>query len=131
MIIGVTAFYFVISDINTIISNSVEKRMKFSNCMTKLAKIQEKYTLSSTVLQKARKSIIDSKPCSKMSWQKWFLDQFPMSLQNDLKYHIYSKMFSYFEWSNRLSIKTLNLLGDSVREVEFDESKAHKIPLYT
>jgi hypothetical protein len=123
MIIGVTSFYFVISDINTIISNSVEKGMKFSFCMAKLEKIQKKYLLSNSVYKKARMSIFNSKPSTDASWKKWFLDQFPMYLQNELKYHIYSKMFSCFEWTSKLTSKTLNLLGDSIREVEFEESK--------
>ena len=93
--------------------------------MTKLEKIQKKYMLSSGVYQKARMSIFKSKHSTHASWRKWFLDQFPMYLQNELKYHIYSKMFSFFDWNNQLTFNTLNLLGDAVKEVDFEESSCN------
>lgn len=124
MIIGVISFYFVISDINTIISNSVAKGMKLSSRLTKLEKIRQQYILSPQLCQKARVSIFQPRAFSEESSQDWFLAQFPKSLQNQLKFHIYSKLFSFFDWTLSLSPTTLSLLGDVVHQVQFEESGA-------
>ena len=131
MIIGVVSFYFVVSDINTIISNSVAKGIKVSSCMVKLEKIKELYPVSQKVYSQAKKSLFGKQPLDLARDRRRFLDHFPKSFQNDLKFHIYSKQFKDFPWVPQLGLSVLGMLGDAVREVDFEESKRDQTPKCT
>jgi hypothetical protein len=123
MIIGVTAFYFVVSDINTIISNSVAKEIQVSACMTKLDKIKKMYPISSDMYKAAKLSLFN-KNGKQLINTKGFLEHFPRSFGNELKFHMYSKKFELFKWTRDLPPIFLGRLGDVIREVELEESKS-------
>lgn len=123
MIIGVIVFYFVVSDINTIISNSVAKEIQVSACMTKLEKIKKKYPISSNMYKAAKLSLFN-KNLNNLVNTKGFLGHFPRSFENELKYHMYSKKFELFNWTQNVPSNFLGRLGDEIREVELEESKA-------
>lgn len=128
MIIGVIAFYFVVGDINTIISNSVVKGIQVSACMTKLEKIKKKYPISEKMYNDAKIALFN-KSSKGLNNVKTFLEHFPRSYQNKLKFHMYSKMFEHFKWLHNLSPNFLSRLGDDTREINLEEGMYYKAPL--
>ena len=117
IIIGVIGFYFVVSNINSIISNSIKKNKNFSICMTKLEKLKKKYNIDEKIYKLAKRALI------KEDFKKEVFDfvpmmiSFPKSLKKKLKYDMYINMFGGFRFLKDLPMETVISIGNKMKEV--------------
>lgn len=123
MIIGVIGFYFVVSNINSIISNSIKMNMKFTSKITLLTQLRDKYKLKPRFFKMVRESLIKEDYKEDIqNFQSMFL-KFPKYLRRELKYKMYLKVFGNFSLLRRLEKNILNAIGDKVKQVHFHESR--------
>ena len=123
IIIGVIGFYFVVSNINSIISNSIKKNKNFTICMTKLEKLKKKYDIDEKIYKLAKRALI------KEDFKKEVFDfipmmvSFPKSLKKKLKYDMYINMFGGFRFLKDLPMETVISIGNKMKEVVYQKSK--------
>jgi hypothetical protein len=122
MIIGVIGFYFVVSNINSIISNSIKNNMNFTAKITQLDKIRTRYKLNPNFFKMVRQSLIKKDYIQDIDNFKPMFNKFPNYLREELKYKMYLKMFGNFRILLRLEKHVLNKIGDCVKKVHFHES---------
>lgn len=124
MVIGVVGFYFVVSDINTIITNSILKNSKLTKKYTLLLKIQEQYEIDKYYIEKAQKALLKKKEIEKdfLEW-KDFINYFPEIYSKYLKYEIYISKFKNFKNISKMKKRELNILGDKITEIHISSSK--------
>jgi hypothetical protein len=131
MIIGVIGFYFVVSNINSIISNSIKRNMNFTSKITLLSNLRDKYKLKPKFYKMVRESLINEDYKEDITNFTPMLNKFPRYLQRELKYNMYLKIFGNFNLLRRLEKNILNAIGDKVKQVHFQESKHNKTKLST
>lgn len=117
MIMGVIGFYFVLSDINSIISSTLQSEYNFSSRVTMLEKIQEKYKMDYKVYIQAKRTLFEEERETRVFNIQPFVERFPKFLQLELKYSIYSRDFKNFGVFNYVDPLILAYLGDAVTRV--------------
>ena len=122
MIIGVIGFYFVVSNINSIISSSIRINMAFTAKITQLSKLNKKYKLDPELFKMVRSSLINEDYKRDISNFKPMFKKFPKYLRKELKYEMYKKVFGNFRILLGLQKKVLNSIGDHVTPLNFQES---------
>lgn len=125
MIIGVIGFYYVVSNINSIISSSIRINMAFSSKIMLLDKLNKKYKLDPVFFKMVRRSLIQEDYKRDISNFKPMFQKFPKYLRRDLKYEMYKKVFGKFKILLGLGKKVLNTIGDHVKNLHFQESKPY------
>lgn len=124
MVVGVIAFYFVLSDINSIISSGIKYDMDFSLRVTMLEKIQEKYRMRTCVYRQAKKTIFSEEEQQQTLDLPPFFRQFPRSLRQSLKFSAYSRDFAKSYFGKYVDPLIVNCLGDAARVVHIPASAA-------
>lgn len=119
IIMGVIGFYFVLSDINSVISTALKEDMNFSSRVTMLEKIQEKYQMNNKVYFKAKRTLFQEENQKGDIELRPFFQQFPRSLRQDLKYSVYSKNFELFAFTKYTEPLILNEIGDCMKRQTF------------
>lgn len=122
IIIGVIAFYFVLSDINSIISSGIRYDVQFSMRITMLEKIQEKYHMQKSIYLEARRALFNEElHQDKLDLQPFF-SHFPRSLRKTLKYSAYSRNFRKCYFSRYVDPLIINCIGDAAKSVKISAS---------
>ena len=124
MIIGVMGFYFVLSNINSVVSSTVRMDIEFAARLSMLEKIKKKYQLSLPVYKETKRSLFEDEFKSMDFNLNNFFKKFPISLREDLKYHLNVKKLAQFNLFYGLDRSTLNTLGDSLKLLRFEPSKS-------
>ena len=121
MVIGVVGFYFLLSDINSIISNTVKKEILFSSKLAMLEKVHISYNLADKTYKEAKLSLY--KQVDKENFDlDGFYSQFPIFIREELKFHVYSIMLKPFLIFQKLKMDQINRIGDSLQIETFDKS---------
>jgi hypothetical protein len=123
MISGVMGFYFVLSDINAVVSNAIRKDIEFSAKLSMLEKIQAKYTLTQGVYKDAKISLYEDEFKVIVLDLEPFFKKFPSSIREDLKYNVNSKKLKMFPLFWDLDRSIMNTLGDCLTETVIEPSK--------
>lgn len=122
MLILVVDFYFVLSNINSIISSTIKKDIEFAAKLSMLEKIEKKYALLPQTYKVAKMSLYEEEYRRDSFDLIPFFGKFPKSLRTDLKYHVYSKLLSSFPFFQNLESEIINSIGDCLKECTFDRS---------
>lgn len=122
MIIGVIGFYFVVSNINSIISNSIKKQSLISLKKSFLYKINEKKKFKPKILEMISKQIDDYNEFHEWKEVKKFLNVFPKVYKRDLKYAFYKNLLRDFQFLKSFNKKIINSVGDCMTELSFYKS---------
>jgi hypothetical protein len=122
MIVGVVGFYFLLSDINSIISNTIKKEIQFSAKLSMLEKVNENYQLTEETYKEAKQSLFELSENDKFNLDS-FYDQFPLVLKEKLKYRVYSNMLEQFSIFHKLKPEQINTIGDSLQNETFEKGK--------
>ena len=123
MLIGVVDFYFVLSNINSIISSTIKKDIEFAAKQTMLEKIQKKYMMDPKIYKNAKISLYEEEYRRDTFDLSPFFEKFPKSLREDLKFHVYSKLLFNFPFFRNLESEIINTIGDYLKESTFNKSK--------
>jgi hypothetical protein len=119
---GVMGFYFVLSDINAVVSNAIRKDIEFSQRLSMLEKIQTKYQLTEEVYKDAKISLYEDEfRVQKLDLQPFFL-RFPSSIREDLKFHVNSDKLKMFPIFSDLDRSDMNNLSDCFAEIIIESS---------
>ena len=120
MIIGVVGFYFLLSDINSIISNTIHKEIQFSARLAMLERVNNSYKLTEKTYKEAKQSLFEVEKRVKFDLEV-FYNQFPVILKEKLKYHVYSSMLNRFPIFHKLKPEQINHIGDSLQSETFEK----------
>lgn len=131
MIIGVIGFYFVVSNINSIISNTIKINMNFTAKISLLDKLQAKYKLNQRFYRMIRKSLIKEDYKRDVESFKPMFRKFPKYLRRELKYQMYLKVFGNFKILLKLDKNVLNKIGDCSAKLHFQKSGPDQIKPFT
>ena len=123
MMIGVMGFYFVLSDINAVVSDTVRKDIEFSARLSMLEKIQNKYKLTDDVYKQAKMSLYEDEFRIVNLDLKVFLPRLPSFLREDLKFQVNSVKLKEFVIFKNLDRPVLNQLGKCMVETTFEASR--------
>jgi hypothetical protein len=122
MIIGVIGFYFIISAINSYISESIKNKSDLSLNISKLYELKKEYQLSENSFQIVQNSLFQNDVVK----DKWnfteMLNQFPKSLKEELKYKMHMSLLDNFEFIKDLKWKLVIELGESFKIIKYKES---------
>lgn len=121
MFVGVVGFYFLLSDINSIISSTVLKEMQFSTKLDMLETVNKNYQLHRATYREARESLYRLSEQDEFDL-KTFYSHFPFHLKEDLKFHVYSQMLSQFPLFHKLDADQINRICDSLQLETFEQS---------
>lgn len=122
MCVGVVGFYFLLSDINSIISSTVGKEMQFSTKLDMLEKVNTSYQLTQATYREARQSLYRLSDRDEFDL-KTFYSHFPFHLREDLKYHVYSRMLSQFPLFHKLDADQINRISDALQIETFEKCR--------
>lgn len=131
MTVGVMGFYFVLSDINAVVSNAIRKDIEFSARLSMLEKIQIKYQLKQDIYKNAKMCLYEDEFKTVELDYDFFYSKFPISLREDLKFHVNSQKLANFALFKDLDRKVMNRLCDCLKEIEFEPSKPHQTKSFT
>lgn len=131
MTVGVMGFYFVLSDINAVVSNAIRKDIEFSARLSMLEKIQIKYQLQPQIYKNAKMSLYEDEFRVDTLDFDFFYSKFPISLREDLKFHVNSQKLSQFCIFKDLDRKIMNRLSECLQEMEFEPSKPDQTKSFT
>jgi hypothetical protein len=123
MLIGVVDFYFVLSNINSIISSTLKMDIEFASKLSMLEKIQKKYTLLPKTYKNAKVCLYEEEYRRDSFDLIPFFEKFPKSLRGDLKFHVYSKLLHNFPFFENLASEIINSIGDCLKESSFKKSR--------
>jgi hypothetical protein len=121
MFVGVVGFYFLLSDINAIISEAVNKEMQFSSKLSMLEKVNESYKLSQETYKEAKISLYQLADSSCVDLP-FFYRQFPLKIREELKYAVYNDMLVQFPLFHKLKMEQINRIGDALKFQVFEKS---------
>lgn len=116
-------FYFVLSNINAVVSNAIQKDIVFSSKLSMLEKIQTKYILTEGVYKDAKISLYEDEFKVQPLDLDSFFCKFPSSIREDLKYNVNFKKLSMFPLLQDLDRSIMNTLGDCLTESMVGPSK--------
>ena len=122
MIIGVFGFFILLSDIHSIVSNKVKKKIHISSKLCILKKLNSTIHLTEGTYKKAKSSLYNRTEAKKFDLQI-FYSHFPVRIQKDLKFHVHSLLFRQFQLFNNLSKEQINRIGDSLNYETFKKSE--------
>lgn len=122
MIIGVIGFYFVVSNINSIISNTIKKNKNFTICMTKLEKLKKKYKIGDEIYRLAKRAIIKEEHKHEILNYIPLIKTFPKSLKKKLKYEMYINILGGFRFLKDLGMPAVISIGNKIKEVNYEKS---------
>lgn len=131
MIIGVIGFYFVVSNINSIISNTIKINMSFTSKISLLNKLKNKYNLDIRFYKMIRSSLIKEDYKRDVENFKPMFQKFPEYLRKELKYQMYLKVFGNFKVLLKLDKNVLNKIGDCSIKLQFQESGTDQTKSFT
>ena len=123
MLAGVMGFYFVLSNINAVVSSTVRKDIEFAARLSMLEKIKKKYHVSEPLYKEAKISLYEDEfKVMDLNLQPFF-SKFPISLREDLKYHLNVKKLNSFRVFRSLDRSILNSIGEKLKEISYEPSK--------
>lgn len=126
MIIGVIGFYFVISNINSITSNSINQQRLISLQKSFLYKIHEEKKLKPQIFKIINKQIENAHDFKKRRTVTEFLNIFPKVLKRELKYTFYKNyLFGNFQFLKNFEKKIINSIGDHMIQVNFTKCNSN------
>ena len=115
-------FYFVLSDINAVVSDTVRKDIEFSARLSMLEKIQKKYLLTPQVYKMAKMSLFEDGFKTVNLNLKMFYTRYPSFLREDLKFRVNSIKLKQFTMFKNLDRSIVNSIGESMVETTFEPS---------
>jgi hypothetical protein len=122
MMFGVMGFYFVLSDINAVVSDTVRKDIEFSARLSMLEKVQKKYDLTYDVYKEAKMSLYEDEFKTPTLDLKSFYSKFPTFLRVDLKFRVNSIKLKNFPIFKNLDRSIVNILGQCLVETVIEPS---------
>jgi hypothetical protein len=125
MMFGVMGFYFVLSDINAVVSDTVRKDIEFSARLSMLEKIQVKYKLKDEVYKEAKMSLFEDEFRVVNLDLGLFFSKLPSFLREDLKFKVNSLKLKPFPIFKNVERSILNSLGNCLTETTFEPSTEH------
>jgi hypothetical protein len=124
MLTGVMGFYFVLSNINAVVSSTVRKDIEFAARLSMLEQIKKKYVLNEKVYKEAKISLYEDEFKPIQVNLTPFFSKFPISLRENLKYHMNIKKLRFFKMFEGLDRKVINSLGKHIKTIKFQASKS-------
>jgi len=122
MVVGVVGFYFLLSDINAVISEALNKEARFSAKLSMLEKVNIRYKLSPDTYKEARASLFRLADRTKLDLL-FFYGCFPTHIREELKHAQYSAELAQFPLFRKLKPEQLNRIGDALQLEVFEESR--------
>ena len=123
MISGVMGFYFVLSNINTVVSSTVRKDIEFAARLSMLEKIKKKYSISAKLYKEAKVSLYEDEYKPIEVNLKPFFIKFHITLRENLKYFMNLKKLNSFRMFDNLDRSIVNSLGKCIKSVKYEPSK--------
>lgn len=119
MLLGVVSFTFVVSNINSIISQNKKKVKMNSKNLIHLEKIQKKYHISEELVSMAKKEINGTTYAQNQESFMEMIAKFPKGLQNDLHVNMYRKKLESINMFKNLPPEVTIMLGHALTSIIF------------
>jgi hypothetical protein len=126
ILIGVVGFYFVISSINSVISERLHKNATFTNHINSLMKLKKKKGISEELYRVAISSIFRKDYKRNINNFNDMLNKFPKSLKKELKYKMNIHIFKNFKFVQKLSKKIVNTLGKHIKKIHIKKGNINQ-----
>lgn len=121
IIIGVNMFYFLVSSINTNISNKANKEKTKDKKLNLLYTHMKKFKIPIDIIKKAKKAIISGKETN-YNINK-FPENFKKSIKIELEFYRYIPLLKEFNIFRFLRKDILATLGKNLTEINYRPSK--------
>lgn len=112
MLVGVNLFYFIVSNINNIIHNKLEKIDKSEQKMLTLFFFMKKYEIPKELIKKAEHAVISNS--LSIDDLKNFVGCFKKSLSVQLSFYLYNSIFKNFTFFMPLKKNILATIGKTL-----------------
>lgn len=120
-------FYFVLSNINAVVSSTIRKDVEFAARLSMLEKVKKKYGLVEKTYKGAKVSLYESERTDLDFDLQPFFRRFPSSLREDLKFHLNVRKLGSFDIFRNLERSVINTLGDCLKELRVPPSRPNQI----
>lgn len=118
MLFGVISFTFVVSNINSILSEQYQKRSELEKNIIFLDKLQKKYTFSEELFNVSKKQIkMKMKSNTIIDDMEAFLKIFPKKLRNELEISMYGEDLNKIKIFKELTEETIISIGRKLHKI--------------
>ena len=121
MLIGVNLFYFLVSNITSIISTNITKQNLLKQKLRILFGLMIQYNLPIDLIKRAKHSIDEQK--NKVDLKK-FSEQFGEKIKKDLDYYYFFPILKRFSCLKYLRKDILSNIGNKLRKASFNKSNS-------
>lgn len=122
MFCGVMGFYFVLSNINAVLSSAIREDVQFAARLSMLERLHKKYTLDAPTYKRAKMSLYEQETNSARVNLEPFLSNFPSLLRGHLKFHWNAHKLSQFGLFSGLGRALVKTLGNTFQELRIGPS---------
>lgn len=126
MILGVISFTFVVSNINSIISQNRKKFVQQEKNLIFLDKMKSKYNLSNELITMARKEVKSRSKFQKIESISDFLRIYPKNLKNELQLCMYRNNLSEINFFSGLPDEIIISIGQALKPIMYTPSNLFK-----
>lgn len=123
MLLGVVSFTFVVSNINSIISQNKKKNMQEAKSEIFLDQMQKKYNLSNDLICMAKSEVSKSMDTVNMENFKNMISSFPKNLRNELYLSMFRDRLSKINIFKMLPDEVIITLGKVLTPIIYMPSK--------
>ena len=125
MIFGVISFTFVVSNINSILSQTYRAERERSKNLIILESIKEKYDFSPELIEVVKMQI--NKPVPTISSDNFqpTIKIFPTGIKNELLYSMYKDSLNQITFFKDLPPEIINVLGQALTPIVYTAGKTH------
>lgn len=124
MIIGVISFTFVVSNINSILSQNNKKASEQSKNIIFLEKMKVKHGLSVELIEMAKNEIRNRNNQNKSLDFSEMINNYPANLKNELYFSMYSLKLKKIKFFKDLPPEVVAVLGQALTPIVY--TKGHK-----
>ena len=118
MLFGVISFTFVVSNINSILSEQYQKRNALEKNIMSLETLQKKYNFSEDLFHLSRKQIkMKMTSNTFIDDMESFLKVFPKNLKNDLQISMYGERLGQIDIFHGLNEETIISIGRKLTKI--------------
>jgi CRP-like cAMP-binding protein len=124
MLLGVVSFTFVVSNINSIISQNKKKVKEQAKNLIFLEKMQKKYNLSNELIRMANREVSISNRKFNMDNFQGMIKYFPPNLRNELYLSIFKRKLKHINIFTKLPDEVIITLGQALTPIIYMPSKS-------